>query len=72
MSAAVLKFQKNGTPAVLCDNLAEQAEHIEFMLVVCVMKCGEVRHHWSQVPNSLTALGAAETLKEAMLRNCDE
>lgn len=71
MSAAVLKFQKSGTPAVLCDNLGEQAERIDFMLVVCVMKDGEIKHHWSQIPNSLTALGAVETLRQAMFEACD-
>lgn len=67
----VLKFQRNGTPAVLIDNLAELAEEISFMLVVRVMRNGDTKHDWTQIPNSLTALGAAETLKEAMLRACD-
>jgi hypothetical protein len=68
----VLKFQRNGTPAVLAANLEDQADQIDFMLVVCVMKDGEIKHHWSQIANSLTALGAAETLKQAMLEACDE
>ena len=67
----VLKFQRNGTPAVLLDNLSELAEDISFMLVVRVMKNGDVKHDWTQIPNSLAALGAAETLKDAMLRACD-
>lgn len=69
--AEILKFWRSGTPAVLIDNLAEKAEEIEFMLVVRVMKDGSVEHDWTAIPNSLAALGAAETLKEAMLRACD-
>jgi hypothetical protein len=71
MSATVLKMQRNGTPAVLLENLAEKASEIDFMLVVRVMKDGSIKHDWTAVPNSLTALGAAETLKEAMLMACD-
>lgn len=69
--ADILKFQRDGTPAVLLENLAEISDEIEFMLVVRVMKDGQIRHDWSAIPNSLTALGAAETLKDAMLRSCD-
>jgi len=68
--AGVLKFQKNGTPAALAGNLAEIANDIEFLLVVRVMKNGDVKHDWTALPNSLTALGAAETLKGAMLQAC--
>ena len=68
--ADILKFHRTGAPAVLVGNLAEIADDIEFMLVVRVMKDGQVRHDWSSLPNSLTALGAAETLKDAMLKAC--
>jgi len=66
--ADILKMKRSGTPAVLIDNLAEIADDVDFMLVVRVMKNGDVKHDWTQLPNSLTALGAAETLKDAMLR----
>ena len=69
--ADVLRFQKNGTPAVLIDNLAEIANDIDFMLVVRVMKNGDVKHDWTSLPNSLIALGAAETLRDAMLSACN-
>ena len=71
MTAEVLKFQRNGTPAVLLENLADIANEIDFMPVVRVMKDGQIRHDWSAISNSLTALGAAETLKDAMLKACD-
>jgi len=66
----ILKFQRSGTPATLSDNLREIAPQVEFMLVVRVMKDGSVKHDWSNIPNCLTALGAAETLRDAMLEAC--
>lgn len=66
----VLKFQKTGTPRTLFENAAEIAHDVDFVLMVCVMKNGDIKHHWSQLPSSLTALGAAETLKDAMLQAC--
>jgi hypothetical protein len=71
MSAAILKMKRNGTPATLIDNLAEIAPDIEFMLVVRVMRNGRIEHDWTHITNSLTALGAAETLKDAMLKACE-
>lgn len=70
--AEILKFYRAGTPEVLAGNLSEISGEIDFMLVVRVMKDGSVKHDWTTIPNSLAALGAAETLKEAMLRACDD
>jgi hypothetical protein len=72
VNANVLKLYRNGAPETLIANLSEIANDIEYMLVVRVMKDGAVRHDWSAVKSNLAALGAAETLKEVMLRACDE
>lgn len=68
--AEILKLRRSGTPAVLIENLADKAEEIELILVVRIMKDGEIKHDWSLIGNSLTALGAAETLKDAVLEAC--
>lgn len=66
MSATITKLLRAGTPETLFTNLLDRAEEMEFVLVVCVQKDHTLTCHWSQLPNNLTAMGAADMLKDAV------
>lgn len=67
MSADVLKFQRNGSPATLFENALDEADEVEFALVVMLRKDGVVRTDWSAISSSMTALGCAELLKQRIM-----
>ena len=67
MSAELLRLTRRGTPARLAENILDQADDIKFLLTVFVEKDGTISTEWSQLPNSLEALGAIEMLKAAIM-----
>lgn len=67
MTASVLKFQRNGSPATLFENALAEAGEVEFALVVMLRKDGFVRTDWSFIESSMTALGCAELLKQRLM-----
>lgn len=66
MSAEVFKFGKPGSPQVLCQNLLDISDDIDYMLVVRVMKNKQVGTDWTALDNSLAAMGAVQCLQLAV------
>lgn len=67
MTAEVIKFGRNGSPQVLCQNLMDISDDIEFMLVVRVMKDREIGTDWTEIKNSLEAIGAVACLNQTVM-----
>lgn len=67
--ADILKMQRSGTAETLLANALEYAADMEFMLMVFVDKDGTINTEWTKLPNNLTALGAIEMLRQAILES---
>ena len=52
---------------MLLVNMLEEAADMEFVLTVFVRKDGTLATEWSHLQNGLTALGAIEALKLALI-----
>lgn len=67
MTDNIVKIKRNGTPPVLLENLQDIEDDIEYMLVVRVMKDKRISFDWTNLTNSLAALGAVEMLRQEVI-----
>jgi hypothetical protein len=63
----VAQFQISGTPQTLLENVLDQADDVQFVMMVFLRKDGSIETEWSTLPNNLQALGAVEVLRASLL-----
>lgn len=68
---SIYKFEKSGDVSVLLKNLQEIEDDIDFMIVVRVMKDKKIGTDWSNIQNSLSAIGAVAVLSKTVGDWCD-
>lgn len=66
----VIPFPENTTPQVLAENFAALAEEgkVRWAILAYADDQGDVQYEWTQLPNGLTAVGAAFRLAQEIER----
>lgn len=67
MTCEIVKLKRDGEPSVLLDNLKEIEDDIRFMIVVRVMKDKKIGTDWTNIENSLEAIGAVSCLQQTVM-----